>query len=178
MDAFLEIVQEEELRPEDVREIRLQAGPSILEPLRYERPVNELQAKFSLQFGLSSILVRRRAGLREYTNEFVTSDEIRETMNKVKTILDPEIARMGTDKMRSLVEVELKDGRVITRVAETARGTPEKPLKNAERYDKFRECVGFALDEAATGQVLRTIESIEGVTDIRELTSLLSPNRS
>ncbi|MCJ7761176.1 MmgE/PrpD family protein, partial [Candidatus Bathyarchaeota archaeon] len=33
MDAFLEIVQEEELRPEDVREIRLRAGPSILEPL-------------------------------------------------------------------------------------------------------------------------------------------------
>jgi 2-methylcitrate dehydratase PrpD len=178
MDALLEIVREEDLRPEDVREITLRAGPSILEPLRYEQPVNELQAKFSLQFGLSSILVQRRAGLREYTDEFVNSAAIQETMNKVKTIPDPEIAKMGTDKMRSLVEVELKDGRVFRQVADTARGTPEKPLKDAERYDKFRECASFALDEAATEHVLRTIESIEDVSDIRELTSLLASNRS
>ena len=174
MDALLEIVREEDLRPEDVQEIRLRAGPSILEPLRYERPINELQAKFSLQFGLSSILVRRKAGLREYTDEFVHSDAIRETMNKVKTILDPEIAKMGTDKMRSLVEVELKGGRVITRVAETARGTPEKPLKSAERYDKFRECASFTLDEIAIEQLLRTIESIDGISNIGDLTSLLA----
>jgi 2-methylcitrate dehydratase PrpD len=95
-------------------------------------------------------------------------------MNKVKTILDPEIAKMGTDKMRSLVEVELKGGRMITRVAETARGTPEKPLKSAERYDKFRECASFTLDEIVIEEVLRTIESIDGIFHIGDLTSLLA----
>jgi len=88
MDALLEVVQEEDLGPEDVREIRLRAGPNILEPLRYSKPVDGLQAKFSLQFGLASILLRWRAGLREYTTEFVNDPELRRTMGKVKTVLD------------------------------------------------------------------------------------------
>ncbi len=173
MDAMLEIVVGEHLKPEDVREVRLRAGPNILEPLRYERPVDELQAKFSLQFGLACILVRRRAGLREYTPEFLNSQEMREAMEKVKTVLDPEVASMGTDKMRSIVEVELRDGRVLRKLADTARGTPEKPLKDVEIDDKFRQCAGFVLDEKRIVQVLDLTRNLDLIPDIKQLTLLL-----
>ena len=173
MDMLLDMVLEEDLKPEDVLEVRLRAGPNILEPLRYERPVDELQAKFSLQFGLACILVKRRAGLWEYTAEVLNSPEIRTMMEKVKTILDPEVARMGTDKMRSIVEVELRNGRVLGHLADTARGTPEKPLKDSELDDKFRQCASFVLDEKRTGQVLNAVRNLESMSDIRQLTSLL-----
>jgi 2-methylcitrate dehydratase PrpD len=176
MDVLLEIVLEEDLKPGDVREIRLRAGPNILDPLRYREPVDDLQAKFSLQFGLASILMRRRAGLREYTPEFVNDPDLRRIMDKVKTIHDPEVSAMGVDRMRSIIEVELQDGRVIGRLADTARGTPEKPLKDHELDDKFRECASFALDEDRTEEVLGVIRRIEGVTRIEELTSLLTGN--
>ena len=173
MDLVLEMVLEEDLRPEDVHEVRLRAGPNILEPLRYERPVDEFQAKFSLQFGLACILVKRRAGLWEYTTEVLNSPEIRRTMEKVKTILDPEVAKMGTDKMRSIVEVELRNGRVLRRLADTARGTPEKPLKDSELDDKFRQCASFVLDEKRMGQVLNAARNLDRISDIRQLTLLL-----
>ncbi|MEM2921247.1 MAG: MmgE/PrpD family protein [Candidatus Bathyarchaeia archaeon] len=173
MDMLLEIVLEEGLHPEDVREVRLRAGPNILEPLRYDRPQNELQAKFSLQFGLACILVRRRAGLREYTLETLNSLEIRRAMEKIKTILDPEVARMGTDKMRSIVEVELQNGRVLRRLADTARGTPEKPLKESDIEEKFRQCASFVLGDAEIRSVLNLTRDLERVSDIRQLTSLL-----
>lgn len=173
MDTLLEIVTELDLEAEDVKEIRLKAGPNILEPLRYTMPVNDLQAKFSLQFGLASILLRRKAGLREYTTEFVNRSEVREAMRKVKTILDPKLARMGVDKMRSVVEVELRDGRVVKKLAEKARGTPEKPLKGHELEDKFRECASFVLDEEKTDRVLETIRGIERLPSIMELSSQL-----
>jgi 2-methylcitrate dehydratase PrpD len=173
MDTLLEIVTELDLETKDVREIRLKAGPNILEPLRYAEPVNDLQAKFSLQFGLASILLRRKAGLREYTTEFVNRPEVREAMRKVKTVLDPELARMGVEKMRSVVEVELQDGRVVGRLAEKARGTPEKPLKGHELEDKFRECASFVLDENKINQVLKTIRGIEKLPSTGELSSQL-----
>lgn len=173
MDTMLEMVVGEHLKPEDVREVRLRAGPNILEPLRYERPVDELQAKFSLQFGLASILVRRRAGLREYTSEFLNSQEMKEAMEKVKTILDPEVASMGTDKMRSIVEVKLRDGRVLRKLADTARGTPEKPLKDSEIDDKFRQCAGFVLEEKQIEQVLDLARDLDMLPDVRQLTLLL-----
>ncbi|MCW3979613.1 MAG: MmgE/PrpD family protein [Candidatus Bathyarchaeota archaeon] len=176
MDTLLEILLDEDLRPEDVREIRLRAGPNILEPLRYKEPVDDLQAKFSLQFGLASILLRRRAGLHEYTPEFVNDPELRRTMARVKTIHDPEVAAMEVDRMRSIVEVELTDGRVIGRLADTARGTPEKPLKDHELDEKFRECAGFVLDEDRIEKVLNAIRGIEGMSNIAELTSLLARN--
>jgi 2-methylcitrate dehydratase PrpD len=173
MDMLLEIVTELDLETEDVREVRLRAGPNILEPLRYAEPVNDLQAKFSLQFGLASILLRRKAGLGEYTTEFINRPEVRETMRKVKTVLDPELARMGVEKMRSVVEVEFQDGRVVRRLAEKARGTPEKPLKGHELEDKFRECASFVLDQVKMDRVLKMIRGIERLPSIGELSSQL-----
>ncbi|KON29651.1 hypothetical protein AC482_05995 [miscellaneous Crenarchaeota group-15 archaeon DG-45] len=174
MDALLEVVTEEGLGPEDVKEIRVRAGANILEPLRYSRPADGLQAKFSLQFGMASILTRRRAGLREYTTEAVNSPEMRAAMAKVRTVHDPEVASMGADKMRSIVEVELHDGRVISRFADTARGTPEKPLRESELDDKFRECASFVLDGGRIEDALREIRGIERRPDIRRLTALLT----
>lgn len=174
MDALLEIVWEEDLKPEDVTEIRLRAGPNILEPLRYKEPVDELQAKFSLQFGLASILLRRRAGLREYTAEFLKDPELTEAMGRVRTIHEEEVAAMGVDRMRSIVEVELRDGGVISRFADTARGTPEKPLKSQELDEKFTDCASFVLDDNRTNNVLEMIRQIEEIPRIKELTSLLA----
>lgn len=174
MDAMLEIVLEEDLKPEDVREIRLRAGPNILEPLRYSEPVTGLQAKFSLNFALASILLRRRAGLREYTTEFVSRPEVVDAMRRVRTIHDAEIASMGVEKMRSIVEVELVDGRVVRRTAEEYRGTPEKPFMGHEVDDKFMECASFKMDEGRVREVLGVIRGLEEVSALGDLTGLLA----
>jgi 2-methylcitrate dehydratase PrpD len=174
MDAMLEIVEDNNLSLEDVKEIRLKAGPNILEPLRYSNPVNELQAKFSLHFGLSSILLNHRAGLREYTDEYVNSKIVQDTMKMVKTIHSPDIAAMGTDKMRSIVEVELKNGKVINKLAEDARGTPEKPLTEKDVYGKFIECTSFHYDQEKSDTIFDNLKKIEKMDDIRDLTALLT----
>jgi 2-methylcitrate dehydratase PrpD len=173
MDTLLDIVAEEDLMPKDVLEIRLRAGSNILEPLRYSNPVNGLQAKFSLQFGLASILMKRRAGLSEYTTEVVNSKDMKELMAKVKTHLDSEVASMGKEKMRSIVEVELHGGRVIQRVADTARGTPEKPLTKGDLDAKFRECASFVLENDKLEKAIEMIRLLEDLSSIKKLTSLL-----
>lgn len=174
MDTMLEMVNKYDITPEKVREIRLLAGPNILEPLRYEEPVNELQAKFSLQFGLSSIVLRRKAGLKEYTDEFVTSSSVKEMMRRVKTAHDPEIASLGTDKMRSVIEVELINGKIFRRIADTARGTPEKPLREEDIYEKFSECSSFVLNKNIAEDIFESIKNIEKYSNINDFTHLFN----
>lgn len=174
MDTLLEIVLEEDLQPDDVKAIKLRAGPNILNPLRYKTPINELQAKFSLQFGLGCILLKRRAGLREYVTTVVTSNELQTVMKKITTIQDPEVAAMGTDKMRSIVEVELTDGRIISRLADTARGTPEKPLKSHELFDKFQECASFIIPQKNIQPLFNRIQTLSDIADVRQLASTLA----
>ena len=174
MDKLLQILSRENLKVEDVREIRLRAGANILEPLRYTEPADELQAKFSLQFGLACILLRRQAGLAEYCAEFLNDPRTQEAMKKVKTILDPKITNMGTERMRSIVEVELKNGRVLKELAEIARGTPERPMTLTELSQKFRDCTDRLLNEQKVDRVFNLLRAIDTVSSIEQLTTLLS----
>jgi 2-methylcitrate dehydratase PrpD len=160
------MVNEHDIQADEIKEIRLRAGPNILEPLRYVTPTDGLQAKFSLHFGLASIALQRKAGLREYTTEFVTSSRVVEMMRRVKTLNDPEIARMGTDKMRSVVEVDLLNRKSLRRMADTARGTPEKPLMESDLYEKFSECASFIFKQDEVDEIYDEIRNIDELADL------------
>jgi 2-methylcitrate dehydratase PrpD len=174
MDAMLRIVQSHDLRPEQIRAIRVRAGSNILEPLRYRKPVNELEAKFSLPFMVSAIALRRRAGLREFTDEFVRSEPVVKMMERVELVHDRDIEALGFEKMRSRVEVETTDGKRFAEPAETYRGGPDRPFTRAELRQKFEECAEGVIPSAVVPRALAAIERVEELASIRELTRLLA----
>ena len=51
---MLKLVTDHDVKPEQVRAVRLRAGSNILEPLRYKTAKTELEAKFSIPFLMSS----------------------------------------------------------------------------------------------------------------------------
>jgi len=177
MDAMLRIVTANDIQPDRIRTVRIRAGSNILEPLRYRKAQNELEAKFCLPFMVSAIALRRRAGVREFTDAFVRSEPVQKMMERVELVTDREIEALGFAKMRSRVEVELTDGRRIVERAETYRGGPDRPFTLEELRGKFAECAEGVLPSPAVAQALAAIESIENVRSIRDLARLLSnPN--
>ena len=169
MDTMLDLVLENDIKPEDVEEVRLGAGYNILNPLRYSDPQNELEAKFSLQFCLGILLLKRRAGTQEFTDEVVLSPEVREVMKKVKIYHNPEIEAKGSDRIRSLIEIQLKDGLIISREAETSRGTPERPMGVDGMAAKFTDCAGGVLTKPRIGAALNAIYHVEDMADVSKL---------
>jgi 2-methylcitrate dehydratase PrpD len=170
MDAMRTLVMTHDVQPERIRAIRLRAGSNILNPLRYPIAQSELEAKFSPAFMLSSIALRRKAGIHEFTDDFVRSTPVQAMMAKVRTILDPEIEAKGFEKIRSTVEVELEDGTVLTQVAdERYRGGPDRPFTREELHGKFSECAEQLLPAPAIAETLATIDSIEDLADIGDL---------
>ena len=169
MDTLLDLINEHDIRPEQVEEIRLGAGYNILNPLRYTDPLNELEAKFSLQFCLGILALRRRAGTREFTDDMVRSAEVRAMMARVKTYHSPEQEAKGAEKMRSLVEVRLKDGRVLTREAFTSRGQPDRPMSRADMAAKFTDCAAGTLSPRRAKAALDAIYRVEEMAKVKEL---------
>jgi 2-methylcitrate dehydratase PrpD len=175
MDAMLKLVTDHDVKPDQIAHVRVRAGSNILNPLRYTTAKTELEAKFCLPFMMASIALRRRAGIREFTDEFVASAPVQAMMSRVETMFDPAIEARGFDKMRSSVDVELKDGRKLSQPSdERYRGGPERPFTRAELHEKFSDCASLLLPPDRIRRALDLIETIEKIANIRELVEVLS----
>jgi 2-methylcitrate dehydratase PrpD len=171
MDAMLRLVTEHDVQPAQIKQIRLRAGHNILSPLRYRIATNELEAKFCPAFMLSSIAIRRKAGIHEFADDFVGRDDVQRMMRLVETILDPEIEARGFDTIRSVIEVDLTDGRrFVQPSADAYRGGPDLPFSREQLHEKFVECGALLVSPAGLDRALETLEALEELGDVRQLT--------
>jgi 2-methylcitrate dehydratase PrpD len=175
LDAMLKLVTDHDVKPQQVKAMRLRAGSNILEPLRYKNARNELEAKFSVPFLLSCILLRRRAGVREFTDEFVASAPVQEMMARVTTVHDARIEALGFDKIRSVVEVDLTDGRTLVQASDDRyRGGPDKPFTREELHAKFTDCAQLTLPTNRIAQAIDRIENVDKLVGVSQLVTALS----
>jgi 2-methylcitrate dehydratase PrpD len=180
MDAMRRLVIAHDVKPEQIRAIRVRAGSNILNPLRYPVANNELEAKFCPAFMVSAIALRRKAGVHEFNDAFVRSPEVQALMRKVARVLDPEIEALGFAKIRSTVEVDLVDGRTLVEKAdERYRGGPDLPFTRGELHEKWTDCASLVLPAAAAEQAFGILEKLEDLADVTELVrALAAPARS
>jgi 2-methylcitrate dehydratase PrpD len=175
MDAMMKVVKDHDLKPEQIKAVRLRAGNNILEPLRYGVAKNELEAKFSVPFLMSAVILTRRAGMREFTDAFVQSPAAQQMMQRVTGVHDPEIEKQGFDKIRSIVEVDLVDGRKLVQPSDDRyRGGPDNPFTREDLKAKFDDCAGLVLAQDRLTPAFNAIESVDSMADIRQLVRLLS----
>src|SRR5262245_47116070 len=178
LDLMLQLVTEHDVKPDNVEAVKVYAGTNILKPIRYPIAANHLQAKFSLPAALAMIALVRKAGKREFSDEFVASDSMQAMQRCISTELDPEIEKLGFDKIRSRIAVRLKDGRTLTGWAdERYRGGPENPLSDAELEAKVRSCCEGVLDAAKQKELIDTAWAVMRLTDAGKLMEAINSSR-
>lgn len=166
IDLMLKLVREHDLGPEQIEAVKVYAGSNILKPIRYPVAANHLQAKFSLPAALAMIALARRAGKQEFSDEFVSSAPMQAMQRRITTELDPEIERLGFDKMRSRIAIRTRDGRTVEGWAdERYRGGPERPLSDAELEAKVRSCCEGVLDERRQAVLIESAWSVTRLAD-------------
>ena len=95
---------------------------------------------------LSAIALRRKAGIHEFTDEFVRSAPVQQMMARCENDSRPGDRGAGFEKIRSTVEVDLDDGRTLVQAAdERYRGGPDRPFTREELHEKFTECAELVL---------------------------------
>jgi 2-methylcitrate dehydratase PrpD len=170
MDALLALVTQNDLAPENVAEINFFAGSNILNPIRYPIAANHLQAKFSMAALLAMIVLARRAGRAEFTDEFVAGAAMQDMQRRVTCTLDPAIEAQGMDVIRSRIEIVTRDGnRLVQEADERYRGGPDKPFTDAELEEKTAACVAGILD---TTRRQALIDAAWGVVDLDDAGAL------
>jgi 2-methylcitrate dehydratase PrpD len=175
MGEMQRLIRENHLKAGDVEKIDLGGNHAMTTSLHQHHPTTGLQAKFSMEFCLSILLVEGKAGLNEYQDAVVQRADIQDMIKRVNFYVDPEAERAGLDKMTSLVKIHLKGGKILTGRAEFAKGSPANPMSYDETADKFRGCAEFAKwPSAKTEAVIATVKALETLPDVSKLTAALS----
>lgn len=173
LDAMLDLLATRPLKPAEIARITVEISKTHAVILRNHLPQTGLAAKFSMEFAMAAAVVSRRASLAEYTDGFVRRPEVQELMRRVAIVTnenyDPEVSGAS---LWDQVTVELANGeRVASEKVHRARGHAERPLGEAELFDKLRICLdaGHArISPEALFDRLRRLESISA----RELTAI------
>jgi len=174
MDAMLSLVRERDIGADEVERITLYAGSNILDPIRYAKAGNHLEAKFSMAALLAMLVIRRRAGRAEFTDEFVASAEMQAMQERISTALDPEIEAKGMDIIRSRIELVTRAGESYVQWAdERYRGGPDNPMSDAELEEKVAACTDGVIDDSATARLIETAWRAEKLTDAADLARVI-----
>ena len=85
-------------------------------------------------------------------------------MRRVRTEFDSGIEAKGYEKIRSRVEVTLKDGQKLMRDSgEAYRGGPDSPLSDQDLQAKFTDCSEKLLDAKARQEVFAAVAGLENL---------------
>ncbi len=174
IDCMIKLMREHKLNGGMIEKVTVRAGSNILNPIRYPIAKNHLQAKFSLPAVLAMVALNGKAGKVEFSDEFVGGEAMQAMQKRIQTKFDPEIEALGFDKMRSSIEITLKDGSTVSGKAdERYRGGPDNPLSDAEVEAKVHSCAEGVLSKERTDQLIAKAWKVLELGDVSELARLL-----
>jgi 2-methylcitrate dehydratase PrpD len=175
MTEMMRLITQHDIQASQVRQIEVGANHNMTQTLLHHHPQTGLEAKFSMEFCLAILLIERKAGLAQFTDEVVRRQDVRQMIDKVRYYVDPEAEAAGFDKMTSILRITLASGEVISGRASFGKGSPADPMTFEEAAMKFRGCADYARwPQGKADAVVAFVRSLEKATDVRKLAPLLS----
>jgi 2-methylcitrate dehydratase PrpD len=183
MDEMLVLIHDNNIMAQEVEQVEVGGNRSNLTTLFRHRPKTGLEAKFSMEFAMSILLLERKAGLSQFTDAVVGRKDVQDMISRVKFYVDPEFdkqADQGGDFQAVLVEggiikMHMKDGRILSGRTRPAKGSPGNPMTYDEVADKFRGNAEFAKWPAPkTESVIELVKTLESVSNVNRITAALT----
>jgi len=173
LDTLLDLKRREGFGADQVQAVEIGVDAVTPTVLIHSRPADGLQAKFSMPFCAAAAIVHGRVGIETFEDWQVRDREIVSSLQRVTMCVDSTLDGSAPPLTQARVTVRLEDGRVLTAVANGARGYPERPASDDELAMKFISCAVRALPEPRAEQALAAVRAIESSPDVRRLTEAL-----
>jgi 2-methylcitrate dehydratase PrpD len=171
IDATLSIVEQQDIRPEDVKWIRVQGFKEMTETFGRRYPENHIHATMSIPY-LVAVAITDRQVLPSQLDR-LTDPEVASLQERMELVLDPELEMLYPHYLGAVVEIDTMDGAQHQVSVRIPKGDPENPLSQEELRGKFRSLAGEILDADAVEEAVEIVDALETLSDIGALTSVL-----
>jgi 2-methylcitrate dehydratase PrpD len=165
LDALLGLVREHDLRPADIEQLTLRFPRSGVHCVD-DNPLKSHCAQYILPVAVASREVRV-ADLFE--DRRLTDPEVAALAARTEVIADDVLNALFPDAYASIVEIRTRDGRMLERRNDIARGYPETPLAEAELAEKVRALAGSV---ASAGRVAALEEELAALPQAGQVAGL------
>lgn len=170
IDGAIQIHDEHRPAAADIRQVRLEVAPLVLDLCNKQTITKGLEGKFSVYHGAAVGLVRGKAGLDEYSDEAVADPQIRRIRETAAATADN-----GITDDQARITVELTDGTVLEKFIEQSLGNIHRPMSDAQLNDKFRNQATRSLDAQGLNELIAMCWRIDELEDVGTLIELAVP---
>lgn len=169
LDAFLRLYREHRLTLDNVERIVARL------PEDGARVVNDrAMPDINCQHIIAVALVKGTVSFEDsHSYEQMKDPKIRAAKERVQLVADPGLMDPAAPRS-GLVEVTLKDGRTVSHFTPHAPGTKENPMDTESVNAKARSLMEPVLGAERTEGLIRSVNALEELKDIRELRRFLA----
>lgn len=173
IDAVLEMRARHGIAPDMVESIDVDVTRHTYHRIVFRIPHTGLQGKFSMGYLLARAMVDGKVFLDAFTDSAVRDQNVLGLAARVQMRLDPDLKVSDGGSHPCKVTVHLRNGQTYARQVEHAKGSREVPLTPDELKAKFAVCARQAISEESAERVLKYVERLETLENIRPLCQLL-----
>ena len=169
VDATLALLAKQTIDPDAIDKVVVRITSSGARTVN-----NRHMPDVNVQFMVASILIAGKLTFEmAHDYERFRDPRVLALKQKVELIGDETMERSG-HRFQGLVEVTLKDGKILREHVIGCRGRPENPMSPEEVEKKAAWLMEPVLGKKNSDQVIASIRRVETVVSVRELTKLLT----
>lgn len=174
VDAILGLSAKNGLHASDVKSINARVRKVALDlvgrPIdRKQNPETVLDAQMSLPYSVAVALIDRKALLEQFAEDRIRDKKVLDLAKKITVSFDPEIDKLPSSNLATVLDVELENGDRISVRADNYWGHPSNPLSKEEVFEKFRYCSSFGLSYQSVELLLERIMTLETMETVQKL---------
>jgi 2-methylcitrate dehydratase PrpD len=176
LDGLFELIGKHNLNAEDIMKVILEGSTFLAKVLVNYPPRSMEEAEFSTPFAIGAALAYGKVGPDQISEQSLGDKAILDQANKVELVVHPEMeaAKQSGGYNQAIVKIKTKDGKTYKTRIENTRGNPKNPFTNDELIDKFKSLTVRLLGKQGTDAVIKCVDNLENLSDIKELVTLVS----
>jgi 2-methylcitrate dehydratase PrpD len=173
IDSVLEFRAKHSLTAEMIEAVDVDVVKHTFDRIVFRVPQTGIQGKFCMPYLVARAVIDGKVSLHAFTDTAVRDPHVLKLAERVQMRLDTNLKKTDPAGRPCRVTVRLKNGQVLSREAQHAKGGPEFPMTDEELRGKFTECARQTLSADAAARALDQIERLESLDNVSSLTEIL-----
>jgi 2-methylcitrate dehydratase PrpD len=176
IDTLIALARDNHIAADQVAKIEVWIHERRLEHTNRPDPQTSTAAKFSLQYCLARALMHKNVVLEHFEGQAFLEPRARAILQKVKAAPYSTEQFGAENDYGAEIKLTLCDGQIyLGKLDESLGASDRHPLPTGALQAKFENCAGRILPFEQIRELQNTVERLENLSNVRELTALTIP---